>query len=313
MKHHKLLILLLVWSATACLWSGCASQKKAASGDIASVTFYNVGHRGARGLMPENTIPAFKKGIETGANTIEFDVHITKDHQVVVYHDASFDPAYTTMPDGTDIPASARKQYTFYQMNYADIRKFIIGEKDYPAFPEQQRLKTYAPLLSEMIDSIETFTQAHHLAPTIYLLEIKSGANSDGVEQPAPEEYMNIMMGILKPYLKALQGRLIIQSFDIRPLQVLHRTHPSIPLGFLTGDKNKSVAENIEAMGFVPAFYNPHFSLVTPELLKTCHDKKMKVLPWTVEKIDKMQQLKTMGVDGLITDYPNRVEDVLKK
>lgn len=290
------------------LLAGCASVKKVTT---KKTSFFEVGHRGIRGLVPENTIPSFEKAIETGANTIEFDVHITKDNKVAVYHDNSFNPVYTTMPDGSDIPESDRKKYTFYQMDYADVRQFIIGMKDYPAFPEQQRMKTYAPLLSEMIDSIEAFTKAGKYPPVIYLLEIKSNPKTDGFEQPAPEEYMQIMMNVLKPYLGKIKGRLIIQSFDIRPLQVLHRTHPDIPLGFLTGDKSKTVAQQLDAMGFVPAFYNPHYSLVNPEFLATCHKKGMKVLPWTVEKKDRMKELITMGVDGIITDYSNRLEAVV--
>lgn len=311
MQRNSLLVkcmaLLLLLSA------GCASTKKdgqSAKVKTEKISFFNVGHRGTRGLMPENTIPSFKKAIEVGANTIEFDIHVTKDHKVVVYHDNSFNPAYTTMPGGSDIPKDERKKYTFYQMNYADIRKFIIGEKEYPDFPEQKRMKTYAPLLSEMIDSIEAFTKANYYDPVIYLLEIKDNPKTDGFEQPAPEEYMEIMMGVLKPYLKEIKDRLIIQSFDMRPLQVLHKTHPQIPLGYLTGDKSKTVEQNLEAMGFVPEFYNPHYSLVNPEFLKECHHKKMKVLPWTVEKKDRMKQLIEMGVDGIISDYPNRVKEV---
>ncbi|MBX6381035.1 MAG: hypothetical protein IRZ01_10210 [Thermoflavifilum aggregans] len=139
---------------------GCTSSRKLVANEP-SVQFYNVGHRGTRGLMPENTIPSFKRAIEVGANTIEFDVHITKDNKVVICHDAS----YTTKPDGSDISDAERKQYTFYQMNYADIRKFIIGEKYYPAFPDQWRMKTYAPLLSEMIDSVESFTKSNNYSP----------------------------------------------------------------------------------------------------------------------------------------------------
>lgn len=300
-------VLVLILLISAVLFS-CASLKKATT---EKNNFYEVGHRGTRGLVPENTIPSLEKAIEVGANTIEFDVHITKDHKVVVYHDGSFNPAYTTMPDGTDIPKAERKKYTFYQMNYADIRRFIIGEKEYPAYPDQIRIKSYAPLLSEMIDSIEAFTKANHYPPVIYLLEIKSNAKTDGFEQPAPKEYMKIMMDVLAPYLDDIKGRLIIQSFDMRPLQVLHKTHPDIPLGYLTG--SGTVAQRLEKMGFVPAFYNPHYSLVNPKFLKVCHDKGMSVLPWTVNKKERMEKLIDMGVDGIITDYPNRLEAVIGK
>lgn len=313
MKKGTFLSLKYLFFLCLLITAGCATTKNGKQKDkinTKTVSFYNVGHRGTRGLMPENTIPAMEKGIEVGANTIEFDVHITKDNKVVVYHDNSFTPSYTTMPDGSEIRNEDRKKYTFYQMNYANIREFIIGEKDYPAFPEQKRMKTYAPLLSEMIDSVEDFTKANHYPPVIYLLEIKSNPKTDGFEQPAPEEYMKIMMDILKPYLKRIKGRLIIQSFDMRPLQVLHRTYPEVPLGYLTGNKNSPLSEDIDMLGFTPAFYNPQFSMATPELISQCHEKGIKILPWTVEKIEDMKRLKNMGVDGIITDYPNRVKEL---
>ena len=267
--------------------------------------FYKVGHRGTRGLMPENTIPAMIKGIAAGANTIEFDVHITKDGQVVVYHDASFNPAYTTMPDGTEI--SDRKQFILYKMDYSRIRQFVIGEKAYPEFPEQQRLKSYAPLLSEMIDSVEAYTTAHQLPPVYYLLEIKSSAKTDGTEQPAPEEYIRQLMAVKE--LKPLGNRLIVQSFDMRPLQVMHQQHPAIALGFLSEQEDAVPEQQLAELGFSPAFYNPHYSFLTPELLQQCHAKHIRVVPWTVQDVADMKKLKEMGVDGIITDYPNRFKD----
>lgn len=304
----------MILSASALLgaWmlgGGCATSRHTVEMPR-HISFYTVGHRGTRGLMPENTIPAFEKGIEVGANTIEFDVHITKDHKVVVYHDDSFTPAYTTMPDGADISASDRKKYTFYQMDYPDIRRFVIGKKYYPAFPHQHLEATYAPLLSEMIDSVERFTARHHYPGVVYLLEVKSAPSSDGFAQPEPEAFMKTMMEVLKPYLKGLKDRLIIQSFDDRPLKIIHRDYPRIPIGFLTGDGNSGLAAHIAGLGFTPAFYNPQFGLVTPELLKSCHEKGMKVLPWTVEDVKDMQRLKDMGVDGIITDYPDRLRDL---
>jgi glycerophosphoryl diester phosphodiesterase len=268
--------------------------------------FFKVGHRGTRGLMPENTIPAMEKGIEVGANTVELDVHITKDGKVLVYHDESFNPDYTSMPDGSDIPRDQRKKYTFYQMDYPEIRRFIIGRKDYPAYPQQQRMDCYTPLLSEMIDSVEAFTKARHLPPVYWLVEIKSKEKTDGFEQPAPEEYMKILLPVLAS--KRLGHRLIVQSFDMRPLQVIHRLRPKIRLGFLTDDKNASFDENIAHLGFVPAFYNPNFHLVTPELVKQCHDKKILIEPWTVNTAELVQQMKGMGVDGIISDYPNLLQ-----
>lgn len=278
----------------------CKTASKATRGPS---TFFKVGHRGTRGLMPENTIPAMEKGIMVGANTVELDVHVSKDGQILVYHDESFNPDYTSMPDGSDIPKEERKKYTFYQMDYADIRKFIIGRKDYPAFPQQQRMDCYTPLLGEMIDSVEAFTQAHRLPPVHWLVEIKSKEKTDGFEQPTPEAFVKLLLPVLDA--RHLGSRLIVQSFDMRPLQVIHRERPEIQLGFLTDDKNKSFDENIQELGFIPVFYNPNYHLATAALIRQCHDKRMLILPWTVETSDAMGQLESLGVDGIITDYPN--------
>ncbi|WP_212004421.1 glycerophosphodiester phosphodiesterase family protein [Chitinophaga sp. HK235] len=308
-KQRNVRLMACAMAAAATAFTACKTSRPTTAHNSDLPAFFKVGHRGTRGLMPENTIPAMYKGLETGSNTIEFDVHITKDGQVVVYHDASFTPSYTTMPDGKDIPAADRSKYVLYQMNYADIRPFIIGEKPYPAFPEQQRLRSYAPLLGEMIDSVEHYTRTHNLPPAYYLLEVKSSEKTDGIEQPSPEEYMKIMMAVKQ--LKPLGNRLLIQSFDMRPLQVLHKTHPHIKLGFLTGDKNTTFEQHLQQLGFTPAFYNPSYNLATPELVKKCHDKNIRIVPWTVQEQAEMKKLKAISVDGIITDYPNRLQEAL--
>lgn len=272
--------------------------------------FYTVGHRGTRGLMPENTIQAMKKAIDLGCNTIEIDIHITKDGQVIVYHDNSFNPEYTLLPGGKEFTEGDRKQYTFYQMNYAYIRKFIIGEKKNSSFPQQKQVTCYTPLLSELIDSVEMYTKTNKLPGVNYLIEIKSNPLTDGFEQPVPEILVDKMMAVINT--RDISKRFIIQSFDIRPLKVMHQKYPEIPVGLLTGDRKVSMAENLSAMGFNPDFYNPYYGMVTPELIDSCHKKGMLVVPWTVNEMTDMQRMKKLKVDGIITDYPNFFSDLLK-
>lgn len=289
----------------------CSSLKKTTVADNNDV-FYKAGHRGARGLMPENTIPAMKKGIDAGANTCEFDIQVTKDGKVMVHHDASFNPAYETMPDGSDIPKTEREKYIFYKMNYADIRQFIIGEKDYATFPEQKRIKTYAPLFTELIDSIETFTKSNNYGPVYYMPEIKSDPKEYGKSQPYPEEFVKIVMETLKPYMKQIGKRLIIQCFDLKPLQILHRDYPEVQLALLSSQKNRSIDEQIKLLGFTPDFYLPEFRMITSELLSECHAKRIQVVPWTVNDKSEMEKLIDLGVDGIITDYPDRLAAINK-
>jgi glycerophosphoryl diester phosphodiesterase len=207
------------------------------------------------------------------------------------------------MPDGTEIPVKNRKKYTFYQMDYADIKPFIIGKKPYPAFPQQQLVPTYAPLLTELIDSVDTYTRTNHLPMVHYLIEIKSDPTTDSFAQPAPETLVKLTMDALQP--KKLGERLIIQSFDMRPLQVMHKRYPKVALGFLTGDAKVSFEQNMTDLGFTPTFYNPANKLVDAELVEKCHQKGMLITPWTVNEVAEMKRVKNLKVDGIITDYAN--------
>jgi glycerophosphoryl diester phosphodiesterase len=155
-----------------------------------------------------------------------------------------------------------------------------------------------------MIDSVEAYTQSHKLPGVVYLLEIKSSAKTDGSEQPVPEEYIDKLMAVKN--LLPLGKRLIVQSFDPRPLQVLHRRYPDMTLGFLTYDKEVKPAQQLELLGFTPQFYNPFYQFTTPELLSLCHSKKIQVVPWTVQEATEMKKLQEMGADGIISDYPVR-------
>lgn len=295
----------LLTAGAFCLAAACKTPHTAVAGS--RMPFLKQGHRGTRGLMPENTIPAMEKGILTGANTVEMDVHITRDSQVMVYHDASPNPDYTTFGDGSEISKADRKKYTFYQLDYAEIRKFNIGRKYYAAYPQQQRMDSYAPLLSELIDSVENFTTLHHLPAVRYNVEIKSSPKTDGVEQPAPPEMVRRVMDVL--VAKRLGDRLFVQSFDERPLQIIHREYPNILLGYLVENK-QSFEENMAKLGFIPTFYNPQYGAVTPGLIRACHEKHIRICPWTVEDKEEMIKLKKMGVDGIITDYPNLLDDL---
>jgi glycerophosphoryl diester phosphodiesterase len=159
------------------------------------------------------------------------------------------------------------------------------------------------PLLTELIDSVQQFTRIKGLPDVYFLLEIKANPKTDGTEQPAPQAYVDLILKALEPY--HLGKQLLIQSFDMRPLQVIHERRPDIILGFLTDNRNATVDQNLELLKFKPFFYNPHYKMVTPELLKKCHDMGMKVVPWTVNTKPEMDTLVSMGVDGIITDYPD--------
>ena len=258
--------------------------------------------------MPENTIPSMKKALDDGANIIEVDIQISRDKKVMVAHDAHLNHQITLTPQGAEISEADGKQHILYQMDYADIRQYDVGSKYHPDFPQQKKIRAYIPLLSELIDSVEQHTRAKRLTPPIYNIEIKANPEQDNIYHPAPDVLIDMVMAVVKA--SGIKNRFYIQSFDIRQIQEVHNRYPAVVTGFLTSKKNISLEENIKNIGFTPDIYSPHYKLATRELIEKCHAKGMKFVPWTVNTIEEMQTLKTLGVDGIITDYPNLLKQL---
>lgn len=266
--------------------------------------FDKEGHRGCRGLMPENTLPAMKKAIDLGVTTLEMDVVITKDKKVVLSHDAYLNHLFTLTPEGRPFTKEEEKNYILYQMDYAQIQQFDVGSKGHPGFPRQQRIKAYKPLLAELIDSVEQYAaQQKPPLPVRYNIETKSVEGHDGEWQPAPEEFVDLLMGVLQE--KKITDRVVIQSFDKRTLQVLHKKYPDVKTAYLIGTDKQGLTENLAALGFTPFIYSPHYKLVNAQLVQSCKEKGLKLIPWTPNTADEIAQLKVLGVDGIITDYPD--------
>ncbi|WP_142685919.1 glycerophosphodiester phosphodiesterase family protein [Chitinophaga polysaccharea] len=261
-------------------------------------------HRGGMALMPENTIPAMINAVKLGAKTLELDCIITADHQVVVSHDAYMSAEFMRKPDGSDISKEEEKSLALYKMSYDSIRKYDAGTKPHPRFPQQEKMMVHRPLLTDLIDSVETYVQAHHLKPVFYNMETKSSPDGDGIYNPGPAEFVARVMEVVNR--KKITARVIIQSFDIRTLQELHRRYPAQKTALLTGNKD-SFSANIEKLGFIPTIYSPNYQLVTPELVKEAHNKKVAVIPWTVDDESELKKLISWGVDGIISNAPDKL------
>jgi glycerophosphoryl diester phosphodiesterase len=268
------------------------------------MTFDWQAHRGGRGLYPENTIPAMLHAVDLGVTTLEMDAMITKDKQVIVSHDPYFNPIITTKPDGSYITNGEEKKLVLYQMTYAEISRFDVGMKVHPQFPQQKKLKAIKPRLADLIDSVETYTNAKKLPAKFYNIETKSKPATDNLYHPEPAEFVELLMEIIEA--KHIESRTIIQSFDVRTLQYLHQKYPSIKTAFLV-DGLSTLQEQLSTLGFTPTIYSPEFRLVNQQLISDCKKMGMQIIPWTVNDVAKMKQLKEWGVDGIITDYPNLV------
>jgi glycerophosphoryl diester phosphodiesterase len=266
--------------------------------------FDKQGHRGCRGLMPENTIPAMLKALEFGVTTLEMDAVITGDKQVILSHEPFFSHEITTQPDGKTISAAEEKNFNIYKMTYFETQQFDVGLKPHPRFLRQQRMPAKKPLLADVIDSVEQYCHSHKLPLPFYNIETKSQPFTDNLFHPAPEEFLDLIMKVIN--FKGIAQRTIIQSFDFRTLHVLNKKYPRIKAAALVEDFDKrSLDVHLGELSFIPAIYSPHHSLVTDQLIKTCHTRNIKVIPWTVNDKPTMDQLRKMGVDGIITDYPD--------
>ena len=269
---------------------------------VAQSNFLKQGHRGCRGLMPENTIAAMKKAIDLGMQVLELDVVISKDKQVVVSHDTYFAADISLKPSGDTISTEEAKNYILYGMTYEEIKKYDVGKKHNVKFPQQENFAAYKPLLSVLIDAADMYAKAQGKPLPFYNIEIKSEQKTDGIEHPAPPEFVALVLAVLQN--KNIMERMNIQSFDVRPLQLIHQQYPSIKLAYLTANK-KTVSENIAELGFTPYFYSPYYKMVNRESVEFCHAQGMKIIPWTVNTKAEIEELKNLNVDGIITDYPN--------
>ncbi len=299
MAKNKLYIFLFVLLAG----TSCISSKMNVT-TIEYPKFDWQGHRGCRGLMPENTVAAMKHALELGVTTLEMDVVVTRDKKVILSHEPWFGHEITTKPDGSHVTSADEKKLNIYQMNYADVMQFDVGMKPHPRFPQQKKITAIKPTLEEVIGVAEKNTNGK----IFYNIETKSTPFTDNIFHPQPQEFVDLIMKVIHD--KKVSQRVTIQSFDIRTLQYLRANYPDVKNALLVEDFDKrTVSQQLERLTFYPTIYSPHYSLVTNEMIAFLHAMNVKVIPWTVNDEAEIKRLKDLGVDGIISDYP----DLFKK
>jgi glycerophosphoryl diester phosphodiesterase len=258
------------------------------------------GHRGFRGLYPENTLTAFKAAAKAGADYIELDIIISKDSQVVVSHDPWFNSKTCTQPDNKKVKKS--NQRNLHAMTYAEIKKYDCGKRGNKKFPEQLKTEAYKPLLSEVIKTMEQYTKENNLPPIKYNIEIKSNSLGDGKFHFEPGITAALVYNIIKKFY--IDDRIIIQSFDVRSLLAIHTLHPQLKTGLLVANLF-SVKRNIHKLGFTPFCYNPAAKICKTKTIEQAHKMGCKVIVWTVNSEKDMKRFIAIKADGIITDFPD--------
>ena len=287
-----------------CCFAACHVAKKLPGTADLTPSFDAQGHRGCRGLMPENTIPAMKKALDLGVTTLEMDIVFTKDKQAILSHEPFFNHEITTKPDGSPVMEKEERSLNIYNMDYAEVKKYDVGMRPHPRFPQQEKIKVHKPLLSDLLDSVDEYMKTSKRPLPYFNIETKSDPASDNIYHPAPAEFVDRLMAVIRS--KKIEDRVIIQSFDFRTLRYMHEKYPSIKTAMLIEDfDERGIKDQLKALGFTPTIYSPEHKMVTEDLVKRCHEQSIKIIPWTVNDKARIEELKKMGVDGIISDYPN--------
>ena len=283
------------------------------------------GHRGARGLLPENTLPSFQKALDLGVDTIECDMAITRDGVVVIHHDLWLNPNTTRGPDGKWLeqrgPAIA--ELTFEELQKYDVGRIKPGTDYARQFPDQVPVDgARIPRLSDLFDLVK-----------------KSGNTTVNFDcetkvspfQPAatrhPEEFAR--MAIAEIRKAGMAERTMVQSFDWSTLQLIQKEAPEIRTMYLNNERSvaarRGPAEGSPWLaGFDPSrhggslpravkaaggrIWAPEHTTLTAELLAEARALGITVIPWTVNDRPTIGKLLDMGVDGIISDRPDLVQ-----
>ena len=267
------------------------------------------GHRGWRGLYPENTIEGFLATAKLGVHTLEMDVTLSKDHQVIVSHDPYFSHEFCLLPNGDEIFKEDEQNHKTFELTHEEIKTYDTGTKFHEKFPEQKKIKTYKPRLAEVVQNVNQFLSETELEPPHYNIEIKRKIKWDHIFHPEYKIFSDLVVAEIKNL--GIEELTTVQCFDIETLQYLKEKYPEFKLVYLI-ENEYSFEKSLGLLGFIPEVYSPYFKLVNPGMVKACHQKNMKLIPWTVNENEDMLELIQMGVDGIISDYPDRLIQLLK-
>ncbi|AMX57186.1 glycerophosphodiester phosphodiesterase [Leptospira borgpetersenii] len=279
------------------------------------------GHRGARGLRPENTWPAFEEAIRYGMTTLELDTVLTKDNKIIIHHDSFTNPTICQKKDGTQIVSTS-----LYELTLSELKQLDCGAKKNPKYSEQIPVPG-----TELITIEEFFTlvaNAEKKNPNRTKLKFNietkfPGDNNSQIPIGKVKEHVNLLVQAIEGAKVA--DRTTIQSFYLPALPIVKGVNPKLKtsalfsltyfqgammkLGLENGTRREAIQKTLEVKADI---ISPYFLYVTEEFVQEVHSHNLSVIPWTVNDPKVMRKLMDAGVDGIISDYPDRLSIVIK-
>lgn len=270
------------------------------------------GHRGCRGLRPENTLPAFLHALELGVDVLELDVVISGDQQVVVSHEPWLAARLGTGPHGERISPPHERAYNLYQLPYAAIRRCVVGALPLASFPKQVPVATYRPLLRDVLQAVESACRRAGRPSIGYAVEVKSSPAGDDIFHPTPLHFVELVLAELQA--AGVAERTTLLSFDPRILRAARAQAPRQALCLLN-ESLTPAAVLFAALGFVPDTYGPDFELLTTDTVQALQAAypHLRLVPWTLNSPADFTQALEWQVAGITTDYPDQLLAMLSK
>jgi glycerophosphoryl diester phosphodiesterase len=262
-------------------------------------------HRGARSYRPENTIPAFQYGLQSGATTLEFDVLATKDGHLVITHDPYINPEICQMEDGTPIT----EKLAIYAMTLEQIKKIDCGTLKNPRFPKQ------VPVPGAKIPTMDEFFEwlAQEKDPRAKTIRFNVEAKSEEATPelgPDPETFAKMILDKLKKH--GVLSRCTFQSFDFRVLKAARKLDSTVTLAALVEDRpNERLSVLVKDLGV--QIVSPNCDWLTGDEVKDLQKAGLRVVPWTANTVSEWAKLVAFGVEGIISDDPTNLLSYLKK
>lgn len=252
-------------------------------------------HRGACSEFAENTLPAFYRAVELKVDSIELDVHLTRDEKVIVYHDFEITPEWCRDRLGNPVPASL----PIWELELKEVRDLetrvdrrLANKRSLSA--EEKKIST----LREVFKSIKKWSSAAQFTP-ILDIEIK---RQDLIEKKAPSAKLMVEKVVLEIMEFWTPQNSVVRSFDFAVLEEMNKNAPQIPIGVLTHQTQISVVEIHDR--FRPKLWAPYHKDISLETVKRAKELGMQVIPYTVNTVQEFRELIALGVTGLTTDDP---------